>query len=511
MSTRKNTGKRSIRQNIIISFAVFSLVSLVVVGAISVGFMSFVGTTTTSESTNALKDQIKRNIGLTANQTAQLINQKLENAESMVELLVKETKNILTGYFNYEPGTPYYDYWFQYHDNDLVGPDQARVPSDVHYDEEYKIYLSWSVASYFVPGTTPDDVSVDSSTNDTIYDLTSLNPIFQYIHDNMPEFRWLYIAFQNSGLFVNYPGSVVSGNRAERVSSPFDFRDGSDDNIWYEDIRSGVEFSAPYLDPIDNQPVVTIGKWVNIGGVNLAIAGDISIRDLKEKVVSTKILETGYAGLVDGDGNVVAHPEFTPSTTDESFPTLLDVETSFGLGPALSEAQKDAIISGEVGILEYNRLLPTDSKPQERFLAYTPVKNSGYTCIVIVPVNEAIEPVQRLESRINGATIANMLQIGLVVIATALIATTIGVLVSNRITKPIGRLTSVASRMATDNVREDILGELDVEIDADLEQMDDEVGDLTRAFKGMLMSLQQSERETEDNRPGFFIGDEEEY
>ncbi|MHA1448507.1 MAG: HAMP domain-containing protein, partial [Candidatus Hodarchaeales archaeon] len=57
---------------------------------------------------------------------------------------------------------------------------------------------------------------------------------------------------------------------------------------------------------------------------------------------------------------------------------------------------------------------------------------------------------------------------------------------------PITRLTSIASKMATsEKLREDILGEIDMDIDKQLENQQDEVGELTRAFKGMLSALKK--------------------
>ena len=47
-------------------------------------------------------------------------------------------------------------------------------------------------------------------------------------------------------------------------------------------------------------------------------------------------------------------------------------------------------------------------------------------------------------------------------------------------------------------MREDILGELDLQIDQELENQDDEVGDLTRAFKGMISTIRKESKKDKD-------------
>jgi HAMP domain-containing protein len=506
--------KRTIKQNILSSFIVLSIFSIVLLGIISVSFMVRIGDTTASESTLALKDQIKRNIQNTSEQISQVINQKFAKSEAMIDSLIQETKNILQNGSSYLPRLAYYDYGFQYNGNDIVGPNSSTSPSDTHFDSIYNIFLSWTSSSFYIPGSTLINyISILKSNpilNETIYKLANLDLLFKYVHENSPEFRWLYLTATNlngSGLFLNYPGSVVGGTQSERQSDPWDPR--NDD--WYLDIIDDIVFSSPYPDPIDGEPLITIGKKFSVNGLSFVLAGDISIKEVKENILSIKVLDSGYASLISADGTVVAHPEYSPLKGVETFKTIDEVEINVaqtGSEPSLSMSKLNEILALDNGLIEYSRTLKINDNPEERYLSFVRLTKSNYIVLIIVPVEEAIKPVGILQTRIAETTMINMLEILSILAITAIISIIAGLMISNQIIKPINRLTSIASRMSTDSIRKDILGDVDLTIDKDLQEQDDEVGDLTRAFSNMIQSIKTdkiSKDEMKINKPSFLI------
>ena len=88
----------------------------------------------------------------------------------------------------------------------------------------------------------------------------------------------------------------------------------------------------------------------------------------------------------------------------------------------------------------------------------------------------------------------SIVQLLIITVGAFALSLIVGIWLSDRIIRPISHLTGIASKMATDKVREDILGDLDLQIDQELENQDDEVGDLTRAFKGMLSTLRKESK-----------------
>lgn len=480
---------RSIRQNIIISFVAFSLISLVLVGAISIVFITLIGQTTIDSSSTALKDQIQDNIIQTAEQNAQIINRKLSNAESIVNAMAEECVNLFEPDSPFEYRRSYYDYFFEYERN------LELFPNDTYLDDKYGIYLSWSVASWYIPGSNSTNylqlLTADSNLNNTVSRVANMDHIFQAVHENAPEIRWLYIAFEGSNLFINYPGSDVGGTNNDRITDPF----VSTAEDWYTDVRSGngeIVFTAPYFDPIDGALLITIGKAI-YHPVQKTLMGcifaDITIESIKNKILDIDILQSGYAVLIQESGLIVAHPEWTAPNPYVDLPTIDEVEVNLINGlSALTPAQMIVITAGSTGVIEYTR------DNQDRYIAYTPVGKGDYICLIVVPVSEAVASVGVLEQRIDAQTVTTILQAVLIIVVAVIISLTIGIWISNRIIRPITHLTQIASKMATDQVREDLLGELDLQIDSQLEKQDDEVGDLTRAFKGMLVALKDESK-----------------
>ncbi|MFW9998006.1 MAG: HAMP domain-containing protein, partial [Candidatus Odinarchaeota archaeon] len=89
-------------------------------------------------------------------------------------------------------------------------------------------------------------------------------------------------------------------------------------------------------------------------------------------------------------------------------------------------------------------------------------------------------------------TLATIAQVVIIIAATGIISVLAGFFTANRIIRPISRLTNIASKMATsERLREDLLGDIGMDIDPELEKQQDEVGDLTRAFKGMMTALKE--------------------
>ena len=480
---------RSIRENIIYGFAAFSIVSLILVGVISLFFLGTIGQTTTSMSTNALKDQIQDNMQQTAIQNSQIINRKLSNAEAVVNAMAENCENVLDSQSTYSARRSFYDYYFEY-DRGL-----ELFPEDSYLDPLYNVYLSWQYASYYFPGSNSSNyltlLTNDPTLNDTVSRMANMDYIFQEVHSIAPDIRWLYIAFEGSELFINYPGSVVGDTDLDRNSNPF----SATQEDWYKDVRDGngeVVFTEPYFDPIDGALLITIGKAFYDPDVPTTLLGcifaDITIDSIKDKIIDITILETGYAALIQQSGLVVAHPEWTAINPNDDLPTIDQVEVNLNGDSALTSAQISTITSGLTGDTQFTK------NGDRYYLAYTAVGKGDYICLIIVPEDEAIASVAPLQQRIEDATVTSIVQLLIITVGAFALSLIVGIWLSDRIIRPISHLTGIASKMATDKVREDILGDLDLQIDQELENQDDEVGDLTRAFKGMLSTLRKESK-----------------
>ncbi|MHA2212238.1 MAG: cache domain-containing protein, partial [Candidatus Thorarchaeota archaeon] len=283
----------------------------------------------------------------------------------------------------------------------------------------------------------------------------------------------------------------LGGTDADRVSDPW-FPTQDD---WYQDIVAGggnIAYVGPYYDPLDNVLLVSIGKSIRFENGTLIgiIAGDISIQDVKDKILDVQVLETGFASLITSDGGIVAHPAVEDADYawyDPDLPPLQDFEVNTDTTSALTTTHMVQITSGQTGVLEY-------VKDDEDFLlAYTQVGIGGYICAIIVPVEEALAAIPQLESRIAEANTAAISFILMVTVGGIVLAGVVAMVVTSQIAKPLQYLMDLAMRNVEAMIKQEDLATLDLRVDESFMAQDDEIGDLARAFQGMLDTIGEEE------------------
>ncbi len=486
MAVTKKKG--SFRRNVIMTFLVISVLSLGGTGVISYQFINLIGGYTTGQSSDALEVQIQRNMEITAEQNGDVIAQKLASAEGMIKALALECEGLFVDNTSYQPrDNIYYDYFFEYQSPGLY-------PNDTHYEERYGIQVSWNYSSWYMPGSTSTDYLTYFNTyKDMLGRVSNMDFLFQYVHRQVPDFRWLYVGFEN-GMWINYPGSIVGGSDIERSNVATQFIATQED--FYQEIRAGLGdmvIYGPYYDPIDHVLLISIGRAVydqshQIMGI---VAGDISIESIRTKILDVHVLETGYAALITPDGGIVAHPavaddDYAWYDSQGTLPPLTDFETD-GSSSALTPAQMVQITSGHTGIIEYTR----NSKGY--ILAYTDVSIAGYICIIIVPVDEVQAAIPALQARIETANLAATMFILAVTIGGIFIAGVVAVGVANQITGPLQYLMGLATRNVSAMIKKERLDSSDLQVDKGYMAKDDEIGELARAFQGMLDSIKEDD------------------
>lgn len=470
----KKKGK--FRTNVILTFLVISLVSLSATGFVSLTFVDIIGGFTKDQSSLALETQIETNMEATAEKTALVINQKLTSAQGMIEAAAAELESL------FDPASTYADrevYFHEIFENDSIAP----APIDNHYDTSYGLNVSWTYSSWFQRNYDDTNyLTYETAEADKLGTVSNMDYIFKSIHDQL-DFRWLYIAFADDGLFINYPGSLLD-------FPGYDPRG----EFWYQEIAAGfgdVVFVDPYYDEFDNVLLISIGKLVYSGGTPLAvISGDITISDIQDKVIDVSVLDSGYAFLVNSYGEIVAHPEVADTDYLAGLPPLLDIEEDTSSTDPLTSTDVETIVetpSGTSGSLRYTR----DDK--ENILVFTPVGKGGYICVISVPLDEVLEAIPPLEARIAAANTEAAQFILFVTIGGIVIAGIVAVSVSNTITRPLQYLMDLATRNAAARIRDEPLDTAELQVDESYISKDDEIGELARAFQGMLDTIKEDE------------------
>lgn len=477
----KKKGK--FRTNVIITFLVISFLSLSATGFVSITFVDVIGNFTLDQSSLALQTQIETNMEKTAEKTALVINQKLASAQGMIEAAAAELESLFDSSSTYANREVYFH---ELYENDTMAPS----PADSHFDANYDLNVSWDYSSWYYRNYDSSNYT-DYETGpeaDKLGRVSNMDYIFKSIHDQV-DFRWLYIAFVDDGLFINYPGSWLN-------FTGYDPR--AEETYWYPTIaheNGDTVFVDPYYDEFDNVLLISIGKLVYSNGAPLAvISGDITISDIQEKVIDVSVLDSGYAFLLNSFGEIVAHPEVEDAdyvTDDGDFipPYLLAIEGDNSTTDPLNEGDMEDILAEDLvsGTVRYTR---GDS---EHILVFTPVGKGGYICIISVPLHEVLEALPPLEARISLANEQATSFILFVTIGGILIAGLVAVSVSNTITRPLQYLMDLATRNAAARIRDEPLDTADLQVDQSYISKDDEIGELARAFQGMLDTIREDE------------------
>jgi len=473
--------KGSFRRNVILTFVAISILSLGATGSISYFFVDLIGDFTTGQSSTALDSQIQTNMLSTAEKTAQVINQKLTNTESMVLAMAEECERIFSSDSTFEAREVYYDYFFEY------GGPPGSVPNDTHFDPKYGIDVSWNYSSWYAPGTDSSNYGTYQANNaNRLGRVSNLDFMFQAIHQQI-DFRWLYLAFADDSLFINYPGSWLNMTDLDRQIDPWypvlDY--------WYTEIEGGngdIVFVEPYYDPIDGVLLISIGKTVYYENGTLlgVIAGDITIDDINSRILDITILDTGYAVLVERvNRGVIAHPDLEPDDYVVGLPQLVNVESNNDGSP--TDLNVDQVVSGSTGSLQFTK------DNDDYLLAYTPVGKANWICVIVVPLDEVREAIPALEARIASANTQATLFILSITVIGILVAASVAVAISNQITRPLQYMMDLATKNVTAMIRQDPLDTLDLQVDVTYTSKDDEIGELARAFQGMLDSIREDE------------------
>ncbi|MBD3158030.1 MAG: HAMP domain-containing protein [Candidatus Lokiarchaeota archaeon] len=476
---RNEKSGRSFKRTMLVTFLVITTASIALTTGFSMGFGYLIGDTTTSQSVDALKNQARDDMLSTGITTSNVINQKLTTAEGMVASMAEEIEHIFSSDNTYESRETYYDYFFEYSSD---GPH----PDDIAYDPDYGINVSWSYSSWYIPGSNSSNYeSYESSYADRLGRVSNMDFLFKSIHERIPEFRWLYFTFADNDMFINYPGSILGGSDTDRNTDPW----YPTQDYWYTEIAGGygdMVFVEPYYDPIDQVLLISIGKAVyrESGSLLGVIAGDITIGDIRDQVLNIDVYETGYAALIQEDGLVVAHEEVPDSAYEQGLPDFAEVE-----GNTLTTPQIGEITSGQDGYLEYTR------SGEDRLLVYTPVGKGGYICVLVVPVNEVLEAIPALENRISTTLRTTIQRIMYMALAGIVISGVVGYWVAGTVTGPLNQIMDRIRKAAVAKFTKSKIEPLELKLDSRQTSRKDEIGDLSRAFDGLMGALIEEEEE----------------
>lgn len=272
---------------------------------------------------------------------------------------------------------------------------------------------------------------------------------------------------------------------------------GTDEGIYYRYSRSNL-YNPDYDPRLRNWYIEAVGEpdsvWVDTyqdyygklcvtcserftgqdGEVKGVVSMDITVQDMLDEIVATKVGESGYAFVLDSQLKYLAHPDFM----QENFQGMLDAHVG-------GDTDCLAAIGGTASGIVQTQLDGVDS-----YIAYSTLQETGWKLCICIDVNEVIAPSIATKQEIDGITADAqqmvsetlydvMIRFIIFFAVVGMLVIMISFAVAGTITRPIQKLAG--------NVEKIGQGNLDVRMEV---ESGDEVGELAQTFNRMLEDLQ---------------------
>ncbi len=222
-------------------------------------------------------------------------------------------------------------------------------------------------------------------------------------------------------------------------------------------MKGEAAVSDPVVSPATGGLVAVVAVPVKLDGkVTGVFFGSVSLDEVSRKTGEVKIGKTGYAYMLKSDGLTIANPDKTLVMKDNP-------AKNEKLPPALRQ-NAERMIKGESGTTtyEYNGV--------QKMVGFAPVKSTGWSLAVSVPVAEVTEALVAL-------TWISLMTILIVLIITAIII----IWVARQIARPIILLEGAANKIAGGDLSQ---SSLDI-------NSNDEIGRLAKSFEQMTQNVRE--------------------
>ncbi|MDD5625856.1 MAG: ATP-binding protein [Patescibacteria group bacterium] len=457
----KKKFKFGLNIKLILIFTLFALLPITLIGFISI-----------SKTTTELENEATNRLKSLSQSEADKINLSL----SKVSSASKNLADFATNVFN-NPDLFYHpDYWSA--DSLFRGPEGQYGNSA---DE---------VSSVIVFNWCPLDDQVKNDLNLS----SALDFIFPTIKNENPNTDNIYIIGNKYCWYRLYPNSDPKpdnqGGFAMDVLSADANKDGVAAPFWDDLIETNnpnklVKWTPPYVDVTGHglmisalAPVYQNDKMKMLTGV------DLTLEDITNRILDIKLWKTGYAFMIDKEARLISLPVRAQAD-------LGIKEEQLGI----SEIRKSSLLETSNPDLKYavmsmikgkNGIETIKFNQSEKYIAYYPIKDTGWSLGIVVPVNEVIASAQNTK---------NFIFIVLLVLAVILII--LAFLSSKMVSAPIKKLTKGAEEISKGN----LFYQIKINTHDEIEQLADSFNQMTLKLKAYYETLEQKVKErTEELR-----------
>jgi GAF domain-containing protein len=248
-----------------------------------------------------------------------------------------------------------------------------------------------------------------------------LDPLFESIHASGIGAQWLYLTLP-SGMMRLYPYTPSSGYGVDWQPQTITFYTVADQTN--DPDRKSV-WTAPYGDYAGAGLMVTNSYPIYNGNALIGVmSNDFTINDLQKEVLGFKVGTNGFAFLLDGNGNVIAHKNYAPENT----PPGADVNIKL----AEQEPYLGAMVAEMLQNKEGSKTV-ADAAGEQWVVVYAPVEVTNWHLALMQPRSEIIQPATDIAS-----------QLKYVSVVLVLLALVVSVIIARWISLPVIQLSKKA-------------------------------------------------------------------
>lgn len=468
----------SLSKKLLVGFLILSLTPLTLVGYVTVNNMinmressvnsaEDIGRLSINASRNALENQAKDNLEKIVVEKAEINNLMLKKIESDAMYAAKYLEYLFDTDYFYRNIHNLSDYEYR----NILGNDYYMGKEPINYYDKSNIILTKTQV-------------LSPEINQTIKVSEFADSVYKMIKENNPDISWIYATFE-SGVTRQYPWIEP------RIIDP------NTTTISYENYELATPINNPSKKPVWTRPYLDLAGagWMVTCSVPLYHKNgeffgvqsiDITLNSLIKVALSVKVGKTGYAFMIDAEGNTIAFPSRADNdlrwndTWYENTFNLLDTpNTDF-------KKVVESMVEGEIGTNEVT------FQGVNKYITYAPISVTGWSMGIVVPENEIIESAiatqkvikehtENISNKTKSDTMHTLNQILIGLFATILIVSLISFISARSITKPIQKLTQSAKKIGEGNL------EYKVKINTG-----DEIENLANSFNKMTDDLKQN-------------------
>jgi tetratricopeptide (TPR) repeat protein len=442
---------RTLRGKILTTFLGSLLVGILITIIIStVAVISF-SQNAADDSADTILEEELQNLNRLANDKSILIEEFFAQIAGEFVLLKSFASDLFNNRMNVSELPSYYG------DIDL----DPNIPPNLKYDDKYDRIASYDASVWYVPGITSLS-QVDINTMNLVNSSSNLDYVFKTLIAANPAYSSIYMGFDSSGLFrifpykslTHYPTLQYTDARTGNTKIGYDPRA----RPWYVEsiLEDVVSFSTPYLDASGLGLLITatIPIRTDDGTLLGVIGADLTITTIQNSILGAKVLDHGYAYMIDFEGNTIVHQDINRELPAQS---IMDLEFTELNQKEISEFNTQILNNMKVSQVGDTSYIKNGEK---WFISYAPIPSAQFSIALVVPEGDILAPSEKIR---NDIAIALVFQLLIFLVILALISAGIFYFTnytSEQIVKPIQELTEVTNLIATGNLRRDLASQV---------------------------------------------------